>query len=276
MTMPLHPYRSARTSIFAAIAVLTIYTGCFSTPVSADSQQLYILQEDFGSLDQWEPLKFKNIENMSTYSIEPQADGTSYMKAQSSNSASGMVWKGEFNVYDHPVIRWRWKVSNIYATGNALEKKGDDYPLRIYVLFRYDPEDPNVNKKFKYGLGKLLYGEYPPYASINYIWANRAHSKQLIPNPYAKEAMMVPLRSGPSLAGQWVMEERNILSDYREAFGTDPPAKAGLAFMNDSDNTGEASESWLDHIQILRKTENPLAPPPSPSDPAMGNSLPSS
>ena len=150
------------------------------------------------------------------------------------------------------MIRWRWKVSNVYSSGNALTKKGDDYPLRIYVMFKYDTKDPNVKKKFKYGLGKLLYGEYPPYSSLNYIWANREHSLRFIPNPYVKEAMMVPIRSGSTLTGQWLEEKRNILDDYRAAFGTDPPARAGLAFMNDSDNTGESSESWIDWIEIYK------------------------
>jgi hypothetical protein len=68
---------------------------------------------------------------------------------------------------------------------------------------------------------------------------------------------MVPLRSGPGLAGRWLTEERNILEDYRQAFGEDPPAVAGLAFMNDSDNTGESSVSWIDWIEIFRYAENP-------------------
>ena len=154
------------------------------------------------------------------------------------------------------MIRWRWKVSNVYSKGDALTKKGDDFPLRIFIMFKYDLEDPNVKKKFKYGLGKLLYGKYPPYASINYIWANREHEQPFIPNSYARESMMVPLRWGNDLAGQWLPEERNIVEDYREAFGTDPPARAGLAFMNDSDNTGESSESWIDYIEISRFPED--------------------
>lgn len=248
---------NAQHTALAAVILVVVLSGvsCLTAPAGADPLSPIIFREDFDSLDRWEPLKFRKIENMCTYTLDPQEDKTCYVRAQSSNSASAMVWQGEFDVYEHPIIRWRWKISNVYSKGNALTKEGDDYPLRIYIMFKYDPEDPNVKKKFKYGLGKLLYGEYPPYASINYIWANREHGLKFIPNPYAKEAMMVPLRSGPSLAGQWLTEERNILTDYREAFGTDPPAKAGLAFMNDSDNTGESSESWIDWIEISKGQE---------------------
>jgi len=239
----------------AAIAILIPGVWCATTPATGDSLQSVIFREDFDSLDQWKPLKFKTIRNLSTYTLDPQSDKESYVKAQSSNSASGMVWQGEFDVYENPMIRWRWKVSNVYVKGNALQKAGDDYPMRIYVMFKYDPRDHRVKRKFKYGLAKSLYGKYPPYTTLTYIWANREARQRFIPNPFAKETMMVPLRSGSDLAGQWLEEECNILKDYREAFGVDPPAKAGLAFMNDSDNTGEASESWIDWIEIYREEE---------------------
>jgi hypothetical protein len=238
---------------FPAVAALAVlHAVAWSAPALAEdaARHQVLLREEFDTLDQWKPLKFRKIDNMSTYTVERQGNGDRYVRAQSSSSASGMVWQGQFNVYDHPRIRWRWKVSN------ALERSGDDYPMRIYVMFKYDPGDPKVRKKFKYGLAKLLYGEYPPYRSLNYIWSNREHGQPYIPNPFAKEAVMAPLRAGPELTGKWLEEERDILADYREAFGEDPPAMAGLAFMNDSDNTGESSESWLDWIQIFRPSEN--------------------
>jgi hypothetical protein len=237
----------------AALAVLASGVLQSPTPAFGDPSPSPLFREEFNTLEKWKPLKFRNIENMCTYTLDLQTNKECYVKAQSSNSASGMIWLNEFDVYEYPLIRWRWKVSNVYVKGDALQKAGDDYPIRIYVIFKYDTKDPRVKKKFKYGLAKLLYGEYPPYSSLNYIWANREHQQGFIPNPFSKEAMMIPLRSGSALAGQWLTEERNILEDYREAFGEDPPAIAGLAFMNDSDNTGESSESWIDWIEISGK-----------------------
>ncbi len=254
--MSVHYPRSkpALSAAMAIAALVVLVSGVLESPTLAfgDSSRAILFTEEFNTLDKWKPLKFKNIEDMSSYTLDQQRDRESFVKAQSSNSASGMIWLNEFDVYEYPLIRWRWKVSNVYIKGNARLKTGDDYPMRIYVLFKYDTKDPRVKKKFKYGLAKLLYGKYPPYASLNYIWANREHQQRFISNPFAKESMMIPLRSGSALAGQWLEEERNILEDYREAFGEDPPATAGLAFMNDSDNTGESSESWIDWIEIYK------------------------
>jgi Ca2+-binding EF-hand superfamily protein len=54
------------------------------------------------------------------------------------------------------------------------------------------------------------------------------------------------------MVGTWQAEEVNILSDYKKAFGTSPPELASLAIMNDSDNTGQASVSYLDFIEVFR------------------------
>lgn len=246
----------SRVVLCAALAAVLTVGLCAPPPAESDDGRTVFMREEFDSLGQWKPLKFRKISNMSTYTLERINEKESCLRAQSSNSASGMVWKGEFDVYEHPGIQWRWKISNTYEKGDAATKGGDDYPMRIYVMFKYDPADPQVKRKFNYGLARLLYGEYPPYTSLIYIWANRQHQKRYIPNPYTSEAMMVPLRSGSGLAGQWLVENVNILDDYRAAFGTDPPRKASLAFMNDSDNTGESSESWIDWIQIFRPEEN--------------------
>jgi hypothetical protein len=260
MSMSVKHHRSRLGLLFATAAavLMTAAGGVLFTLISAEGSpsESILFREEFNTLDRWKPLKFKKVRNLSDYTLDLQANKECYLRAHSSGSASALVWQGEYDVYEYPKVRWRWKVSNIYTRGNAFEKSGDDYPMRIYVMFKYDPEDPNVKRKFKYGLGKFLYGEYPPYKSLTYIWANRDPGRQYFPNPYTGDAMMIPLRSGPALAGHWLTEEVNVLEDYRTAFGTDPPRMAGLAIMNDSDDTGESSESWIDYIEIFRSTED--------------------
>jgi hypothetical protein len=51
-------------------------------------------------------------------------------------------------------------------------------------------------------------------------------------------------------------ESRNILRDYRRAFGEHPPAMARVAIMNDPDNTGESSVSYLDSLWIEQARTN--------------------
>lgn len=212
----------------------------------------FAVDEDFDSLDNWVPVLFPKIEKHSSYTIVP-GEGGNVLKAASMASASGLRYVKTFNVYQYPVARWRWKVENVYVKGDLTTKNGDDYPLRVYVNFQYDPEKAGFGERLVYGLAKTVYGEYPPHSSLSYIWANRTHDRIIYPSPYTDKAKLIIVRSGKADTGEWLEEEVNIVEDYRKAFGESPPSTASIAIMNDSDNTGESSVSYLDYIQVLNK-----------------------
>jgi hypothetical protein len=210
------------------------------------------LREDFNTLADWKPLTFPRIARHSVYAI--QTDGSNgILVASADGSASGIVHVRAFSISRTPVIRWRWKVSNVYRKGDEKRKSGDDYALRVYVVFQYDPEKAGVLERAQYSAARLIYGEYPPQSSLNYIWANRNYPERILPNPYTARAQMVLLQKGPGRVGQWVEEKVNALEDYRRAFGSDPPDRAALAVMSDADDTGEKATGYIDYIEVADK-----------------------
>jgi hypothetical protein len=98
----------------------------------------------------------------------------------------------------------------------------------------------------------MLYGEYPPHSSLNYIWESKRHEKDILTNTYASEVKLIVLQAGNENAGKWMEQEVSIVDDYKEAFGETPPPLASIAIMNDSDNTGESSVSYIDYIEISK------------------------
>ncbi|MDA1044813.1 MAG: DUF3047 domain-containing protein [Verrucomicrobia bacterium] len=219
---------------------------------AAAMAQVDVLHETFDTLDAWTPLTFRKIEAHSRYDIIP--DGTNkVLQASSSDAASGIMLNATFDIYKTPILQWRWKVDHVLEKGDALTKEGDDYPLRIYVMFIYDPATAGfgITQRAQYALARKLYGKYPPHSALNYIWANKEQRNDIIPNAYTDRAMMIILQSGPARTGQWITETVNILEDYQRAFGTAPPAQASIAIMTDTDNTGEKSLAYLDDL-ILR------------------------
>jgi hypothetical protein len=158
-------------------------------------EKAVLFREDFATLDNWKPYYFPKIKKHSVYTI--QKDGERHcLKAESNASASAIVYKNAFNVYDYPRVRWRWKVDNVYVKGDAGSKAGDDYPLRVYVMFEYDPDTAGRFEKLKYGLAKTIYGEYPPHSSLSYVWSSREGPESIIVSPYTDRAMMVLLQMG--------------------------------------------------------------------------------
>jgi hypothetical protein len=229
------------------VCLLLILACC----IASAQETIVLFRDDFNDLKQWEPLYFKKIQEHTKYSIEKNGN-EQYLKAESRASASGIISRKEINVFECPRMKWRWKVSNVYRKGNALKKEGDDYPIRVYVIFQYEPEKASLVKRVKYGIVKQMNGEYPPHSSLNYIWANREHRDDLLTNTYAEDAIMIPLQKGNEKAGMWIEEDVNVLDDYRRAFDEDPPAVARLAVMSDSDNTGEQAISYIDYIEVYR------------------------
>lgn len=213
-----------------------------------------VLREEFASLDNWEGVFFPKIPRHSTYTTEKDGEAD-VLVARSDASASAIRYRHEFDVRRSPVVRWRWKVDNLYAKGNLREKEGDDYPLRVYVMFKYDPEQASFGESVQYGLAKLVYGAYPPHSSLNYIWASREEEEGIHPSPYTDRARMIVLRAGKAEVGRWVEEEVNVLDDYRRAFNAEPPATAALAIMTDGDNTGEGATAYMDYIEVREGRE---------------------
>lgn len=197
------------------------------------------IQEDFNSLDSWNPLSFKKVERQSKYTTE-----MGILKSKSNNSASGIIYKDTFNPYTTSSVKWRWRVDNIYKSGDARSKSGDDFPLRVYIIFRSN------KKSLKESLAKSIYGEALPHSALSYVWDSKNNIGEVIRNPYTSSARQIIIESGSKNLKRWIVEERNILEDYRLAFGEDPPNKASIAIMNDSDNTGESSISYMDYIYI--------------------------
>jgi len=232
------------------LVCLVFMIGCFNNPVGAVEQ--FFFNEQFESMENWGPFYFPKIERHSSYSIIKE-QGKSWLQTASAASASAIVYKKNFNIYQFQRMKWRWRVDHIYQKGNAEKKSGDDYPIRIYVMFQYDPKKAGFMEKIKYNAARLFYGKYPPFTSLNYIWANKKHQQKMIKNRYTDRARMILLEMGSENLKKWREYDVDILSDYRQTFGEDPPAIARIAIMNDSDDTGESAESQVDYIQIYGK-----------------------
>lgn len=152
------------------------------------------------------------------------------LQAVSHGAASGLVYKIDYNPGSFPILAWRWKVKGVLPKGDARTKSGDDFAARLYVVF------PSWF--------------FPLTKSLTYIWANKLPQGTLIPNAFTGNDRMIAVESGDQKAGKWIAEHRDIVADYRRAFGGDPPSVGAIAIMTDTDNTGESAEAWYDDIRI--------------------------
>lgn len=198
----------------------------FSTAAVGRGEELTISRFELEGLSGWTPKSFKD---QTEYRLQKE-DGRVVVQATSNAAASGMVKEIEFDSVKYRYLRWSWKIADTVKGGDEKTKAGDDYAARLYIVFP----------------GRFFWQT----KAINYIWANKLPKGENIPNPFTSNDMMVAVESGPSLAGQWLQEERDILSDYKQLFGENPPKAGAVAMMTDTDNTGASAVAWYGDIVI--------------------------
>ena len=159
--------------------------------------------------------------------------GHQVLEANSRAAASGLVFETEYDPRELPILTWRWKVADIIAGGDSRTKAGDDYAARIYVVFPH--------------------WFFPKTRTLNYIWANRLPRESVQANAFTGNAMMIAVESGTEKIGEWLTERRDIVADFRRAFGEDPPRVGAIAIMTDTDNTGTAAMAWYGDITASRR-----------------------
>jgi len=174
----------------------------------------------------------KSFQGTTEYRIVEEG-GEKVLYAKSENSASGLVFETSFDPQQFPILSWRWKVSDTISKGDSRSKAGDDYAARVYVVFPH--------------------WFFPKTKTLNYIWANQLPKNSSQLSVYTGNAMMIAVESGSAKAGEWVTVQRNLLDDYRKAFGEEPAKVGAIAIMTDTDNTGETAEAWYGDIKALRK-----------------------
>ena len=235
-----------RNKLLAALAmIISLAFGLPATAAPAEFSRLDTLAP------KWMPLTFPNIERHSEYRLVRDSQGTQVVEARTDGGASGLIARLDLDPGERLILRWRWKVSNVYQAGDARRKDGDDYPARLYVAFRFEDEHAGFFERLKRGTVKALFGEELPGNALNYIWANRLPQGRMVANPYIDQTMMVAVTSGRERVGQWVTVERDLVADYRQAFGKAPPRIVGIGIMSDADNTGEAATAWYGDIELI-------------------------
>jgi hypothetical protein len=237
----------------AVIALLTCDPAVLAESPSVIKVGGFSADKITGSLPaHWEPFYFKSNEQHTDYRLVRE-DGRVVVKAMADGSASMLKRKISIDPKEYPIIQWRWKIANILKKGNVYQKDGDDDPARIYVAFAYDSAKLSFFENIKYKVIKVLYGEYPPLAALNYIWASNAPKGLIVPNPFTDRAMMIVVESGAKNVNTWIDEERDIYADYRNVFGDEPPMISGVAIMTDTDNTGESATAYYGDILLHKR-----------------------
>ena len=219
-----------------ASGVLVLGLACTIAPAHVQAAQESTdlqtgLAEDFSDgIDAWRKQRLDR--RLTEYRII-DIDGNSVLEAASHNAAAALLMPVDRHSISQGRLRWRWRVmTSLTENLRETEKDGDDYAARVFVLF-----------------GDAEFGEGT--RALAYAWAGHVPVGSRYPNPYTSEVSTIVLRSGNQHAGEWMIEDRDIMADYARAFGEPPPELAAIALLVDTDDTGGTAMAWFDDIELL-------------------------
>lgn len=264
LAVPFSPFRFLSVSSLCALGAAALLAGCAGQPTPKLSAEdatkqakldetlaLFSANAPEGVPNGWSPLLFTRKKKTTDYALIADA-GRTVLRAYADQASSGLRHPVNIDINKKPWLAWRWKTSALIATADNTQRETEDSPVRIVLAFDGDHDKLSLMDTILFDTTKLLTGHELPYATLMYIWENKAAPGTVIANTRTGRIQMMVAESGPAKVGQWVDYKRNVVADYEKAFGEKPGRLIAVGVLTDTDNTGEKVEAWYGDIRLLR------------------------
>lgn len=205
----------------------------------------------------WQPWILSAFKRSTDYRLVNK-DGFTVMQADARSSASGLIHPLSIDPRQQPLLEWRWKIDQPIAQADNTQKHLEDSPVRLLVSFDGDIDSLPPQEQLFFSSIRLLTGQQLPYATLMYIWENRMPRGTVIANQHTSRIKMIVAESGHEHLGIWRHISRNVLEDFRRAFGEEPGRITAVGIMTDTDNTGGEAQAWYGDIDFRRPATNPV------------------
>jgi len=197
----------------------------------------------------WTPWIILPGKPMTTYRLV-EAGGRVALEADAERAASGLVRVLRVDPHSHPILEWDWRVPALPAGADPRIATREDAVARVIVSFHGDLENLDFADRAQLRFAKALSGQALPYATLMYIWANALPPETVVRNPHTARVRMIVVDSGTRRLGEWVHVRRNLLEDFRRAFGEDPWDVVAIGVMTDADNTRGRARAYYGDILL--------------------------
>lgn len=199
----------------------------------------------------WQPWILSPFKRPTSYQLVSR-EGKTVVRADARSSASGLMHPLALDPGNYPLLQWRWKVDELISKADNSQKHLEDAPARLVVSFDGDMEKLTPQDRMLFDNVRLLTGQQMPYATLMYIWGNRAPRETVIPNKHTSRVRMIVVETGRDKLGSWQDVTRNVVEDYRRAFGEEPGRISAVGIMTDTDNTGGNAHAYYGDIGFHR------------------------
>lgn len=189
------------------------------------------------------PWHFTTLPNKPPTRFEVVQQGSQrVLKVESDQSYGNLVHRTRVPLQSDPMLAWRWRVDQFVQGADLRTRSGDDGAAKLCVFFDFPTERLSFAERARLALARAATGEDVPSEVLCYVWDSKEPRETLLTNAFTDRMRMLVLESGPTpMPGGWLPERRNLLADYRRAFGREAgntvPDAVAVAVSADADNT---------------------------------------
>lgn len=190
----------------------------------------------------------------STYELVDNG-GTTVVQGTADASASGLVEFVDIDPHERPILTWRWKVTVPIEDADTTERAGDDAPVRVMLSFVGDIQTLSFTDRLWINQVKLISGIQMPYATLEYVWGAGAPVETVVVNSYSARIRTIIVQNSPQPLNEWVTQTRDVVEDFRRAFGEEPGRITAVAAYTDGDATSARSQGYYGDLTFLTRSE---------------------
>jgi len=192
---------------------------------------------------QWEPYVVMPANARTNYHLA-QVDGAVALEADAQEGGSGMYRKIRIDPKTHPILEWSWRLPR-QESGAAWSASP---PILLSLGFDGDTSKLDMLARIKLRMAKALTANGLPYASLLYVWRADVPVDTIESNRHTDRVRMVVVESGEEKLERWVTVRRNVLEDYRRAFGEEPGNIVAVGVLTDVGDDGTRRRAYYGDI----------------------------
>lgn len=186
-------------------------------------------------------------------------DGRRVLKVEASDSYGLLAHRVQMPLNESTVLSWRWRVDQFVEGADLHTRAGDDGAAKLCVFFDFPADRLPLIERTRLAVARGVSGEDVPSEALCYVWDGKEAKGQMLVNAFTNRMHMVVLESGPAARpGTWVGERRNLLADYRRAFGGEAqgatPDVVAVVVSADADNTHGHGLAYFSDLSLVGST----------------------
>jgi hypothetical protein len=177
-------------------------------------------------------------------------EGVVVLKAIAHGSASLMAFRTEFDPRAFPLLSWRWKVIQGIPAAETHNRAREDAPARLSVSFSGDTSKLSVLDRAASSFAKSASGQALPYAELMYVWGGKVAVDSITTSALTSRIRMLAVAADDQGIGRWHSYTRNLVDDFRRAFGEEPGRVTAIKLMSVTDYTSSNAEALYGDISV--------------------------